>query len=209
MTKTISDRRFILASNSPRRRSLLAEAGYAFEVIAPDPACEESARPNESAPQMVVRLATAKAKYVADRWNQTNGDRAGPAIILGADTVAECQGALLGKPNDRQHAREILQALRGRQHSVWTGICLWIVPEQRHWSTCVQTRLEMDALSDEQIDGYLETGSWRGKAGAFGYQDGNDWVKIIEGSPSNVVGLPLERLAEILEAIAGAEPSHP
>jgi septum formation protein len=184
----------ILASQSPRRRELLAQAGYDFQVVPPHETAECGVCSRETAPELVARLAFQKAQDVALRFPQ--------GLILGCDTVAACCGQILGKPEHREHAREMLRLMRGREHQVYSGVCLWRRPENRTWGDVVMTRLIMDPLTDEQIEHYLDTDGWVGKAGAFGYQDGLDWVHVLEGSESNVVGLPLERLAVLL----GSEP---
>jgi septum formation protein len=189
----LQPRRFILASNSPRRRELLTQAGYSFEVMAPDPASESGPQPGESAEHLVARLAAEKADQIAA---QLGG--ASAALILAADTVAECDGKILGKPDDREHAGQILRQLRGKIHRVFTGICLWQLPIGPRRIAIDVTTLQMEPLSDQQIEAYLHSGLWQGKAGAFGYQDGIDWVRIIQGSPSNVVGLPMELLTPML-----------
>jgi septum formation protein len=117
---------------------------------------------------------------------------------VACDTVAECQGTILGKPADRDHARQILKTLRGREHRVYSGLCLWRRPDDWHEVEVDVTTLVMQPLSDAELEAYLDSGAWEGKAGAFGYQDGLDWVRIVEGSASNVVGLPMERLAQML-----------
>lgn len=183
--------KLILASRSPRRRELLAEAGYRFEVIAPDEAAECGATSGESPAELVARLAYQKAVDV--------GSRIEAGLILGCDTVAECEGQILGKPANRDDARHMLQALRGRVHRVLSGLCLWNKPRREPLVRVAITLLRMDPLGDEQIDDYLAGGQWEGKAGAFGYQDRLGWVHVIEGSPSNVVGLPMELLEETIK----------
>jgi len=180
----------ILASRSPRRRALLAEAGYAFEVLVPDEKAEGGAVDGERPAELVARLARQKAEDVAGR--------VGRGLVLACDTVAECQGHILGKPLDRDHARRMLQSLRGRRHRVFSGLCLRRVPDGRPDVRVATTVLQMDPLSDVQIDEYLDSGGWQGKAGAFGYQDRLGWVHVLEGSESNVVGLPMELLADML-----------
>jgi septum formation protein len=180
----------ILASQSSRRRQLLRDAGYDFKVIVPSEFAECGVCSRESPPELVARLAFQKAKDVAPRIEQ--------GIVLGCDTVAECQGRILGKPVDHQHAREMLQLLRGREHSVYSGVCLWYRPSDTSSVRVSRTRLAMDLISDDQLDEYLLSECWRGKAGAFGYQDRLGWIHILEGSESNVVGLPLELLEEML-----------
>ena len=177
----------ILASASPRRKQLLAEAGYAFETRLPDENAEDARLPNEPPEEYVRRLAFQKAKNVADKIEQ--------GIILGGDTIVLCCGNTLEKPADRNDARNMLQQLRGQIHHVLSGLCLIKKTIDNepviHQETAV-TKLMMQPISDEMLETYLDTEAWQGKAGAFGYQDGNDWITILEGSESNVVGLPLE-----------------
>jgi len=180
----------ILASNSPRRRQLLREAGYAFTVVPPSAGAESPPLAGERPAQLVARLAEEKAADVAGRL--------AAGLVIGCDTVAECRGEILGKPADRAHARQMLALLRGQPHRVYSGLCLWRRPGDRRQTRIAVTNLVMDNLSDEQLAAYLATGDWEGKAGAFGYQDGLDWVHIASGSESNVVGLPMELLAEML-----------
>ncbi len=181
--------RLILASQSPRRRELLRRAGYRFDVMPPVDV-DESARPGEAPEELVARLARRKAADVARRIDR--------GVVLGCDTVVECEGRMLGKPRDREHARDILLALSGREHRVLSGLCLWPVPGGHPDVRVAQTLLRMDRLTPEQLAEYLAGGQWAGKAGAFGYQDRLGWVHVVEGSPSNVVGLPMELLAEML-----------
>ena len=181
----------ILASASPRRRELLAEAGYDFIVRPPHESAECGQRDGESPAELVARLARQKAADVASRCDS--------GLVLGCDTVVECCGQVLGKPQDRSHARQMLDVLRGHEHRVYSGLCLWGVPGDRRRVGVAMTRLVMTPISDQQLDGYLDTGDWQGKAGAFGYQDGHDWLRILDGSVSNVVGLPLELLDEMLQ----------
>jgi septum formation protein len=189
----MDDRKLILASRSPRRRELLVEAGYRFDVQPPAETAECGLCSGENPAQMVARLAYQKAADVARRL--------GSGVVIGCDTVVECNGEILGKPADLNHARRMLQALSGREHRVLSGLCVWELPQPQPRVEVAITRLRMDPLRPEQLQEYLAGGQWEGKAGAFGYQDRLGWVHIIEGSPSNVVGLPLELLAEMLAGI--------
>lgn len=182
----------ILASGSPRRALLMEAAGYQFTVEPADATVECGICSRETPPELVARLAYRKAADVARHHHA--------ARILAADTVAACHGQILGKPENRQHAAEMLRLLRGRVHHVYTGICLWCTARSRCLVEVCQTTLSMAAVSDDQLEQYLETRLWEGKAGAFGYQDGVDWLEVTEGSESNVVGLPMERLAELMDA---------
>jgi len=202
----------ILASSSPRRRQLLAEAGYQFTVL-PPPADIECGVCSESGPAgLVAELAFRKAAAVVRLLQNDAGSpnrglgqaqprgrcSSPPGIVLAADTLAECDGFVLGKPNDENHARQMLQQLSGREHRVLTGLCLWRLDQNEPLVRVEATTLRMDALSEAQLDEYLASGQWEGKAGAFGYQDRLGWVHIVEGSETNVVGLPMETLAEML-----------
>lgn len=184
----------ILASGSPRRRELLQRAGYRFRVVVPDAHAECGLCSGESPVQFVRRMAYQKAANVATK--------VGDALVIGCDTVAECQGVILGKPRDEWDAGEILRRLRGRSHRVLSGLCLWPVPAGELLIETAVSHLFMDPLSDTQIAEYLLSGQWEGKAGAFGYQDGIDWVHLVEGSESNVVGLPMELLGRLIEELA-------
>ena len=139
----------------------------------------------------VSRLAVQKAADVAARVTE-------PSIIIACDTVAECQGVVLGKPQDRQHAREMLQLLSGREHSVWSGLCVWnsATGEFDIQSAC--SILKMQTLSEDLIEEYLDSGAWEGKSGAFGYQDGLPWLTLVSGTAENVVGLPMDLLQKML-----------
>jgi septum formation protein len=186
--------KLVLASRSPRRRELLEAAGYRFEVRPPLDEAECGLCGSENPAQMVARLAYQKAADVA-------GQVVEECVVLACDTVAECKGQILGKPTDRLDARRMLLALSGREHRVFSGLCLWKMPNGRPRVEVAVTTLRMDPLTERQIDDYLAGGQWEGKAGAFGYQDRLGWVHIVEGSESNVVGLPLELLEEMLGEI--------
>jgi len=194
--------KLILASRSPRRRELLAEAGYQFEVMPPCEAaesegCGEGIEPQESAADLVARLAYQKAADVARRVDS--------GVIVGCDTVAECDGQILGKPADEADARRMLTTLRGREHRVVSGVCVWAKPGGPPLVRAEVTTVRLDRLTDAQIELYLASGQWQGKAGAFGYQDRLGWVEIVRGSESNVVGLPLELLAKLLAEVSQAD----
>lgn len=171
----------------------MSAAGYEFDVVPAGDEAECGMCSRETAPELAGRYAFQKARDVAARTS--------PAMIVAADTVASCMGRILGKPRDADHAREMLGLLSGRPHEVFTGVCLWRTPEQTFHAEVCCTSLKMDPLSPSMIEDYIETMLWEGKAGAIGFQDGNDWLHIVDGgSPSNVVGLPMERLAELLES---------
>lgn len=201
MIDTRALRRLILASGSPQRQRLLAEAGYEFEIVVPSPHAECGICTRETPPEMVARLARQKAADVAASIAAPHDHN---TLIVACDTVAECTGQILGKPRDRQHAREMLQLLSGRRHHVYSGLCLWPSTGKSPLVRVERTVLRMDPLDDGQIDEYLDSQLWEGKAGAFGYQDRPGWLHVEEGSESNVVGLPLELLAGMLHEMSAA-----
>lgn len=183
--------KLILASQSPRRRELLSQVGYEYEILVPSESAECGMCSGESTPEMVARFAYQKAADIRSRI-------AGDAIIIACDTVADIQGQMLGKPRDREHAEQMLRLLSGRMHRVFSGLCVWRLPEGEPDVQVSKSELVMDPLSDAQIEAYLESDDWIGKSGAFGYQDGHPWLKLISGTASNVVGLPLDLLREML-----------
>jgi len=183
----------ILASTSPRRKQLLTEFGYQFETDPPSDGAECGICSGETPPELVVRLARQKAVDVAVRYDY--------AIILGCDTLAECDGQVLGKPRDREDACRMLKLLRGKEHRVHSGVCLWVRPEDQVLLQVDTTTLFMEEVSDQQLENYLDTNKWEGKAGAFGYQDGWDWLHVTKGSETNVVGLPMELLGDMLDRL--------
>lgn len=189
-----SRRRIVLASRSPRRLELATAAGWDVEVILPPEEAEGAAPPrgpSESLDAYVLRLARAKAEAVAALG--------AIGTILACDTLSEVDGVALGKPADEADARRMLTTLSGRAHRVVTGVCLWRRPEAATpVLATAESTLAMDPLSEEFLDWYLASGMWRGKAGACGFQDERLPLRLIAGSPSNVVGLPLELVNDML-----------
>jgi septum formation protein len=149
---------------------------------------------------LVTRLALQKARNVAGRAAPADRNK----VIVACDTVAQCDGEILGKPTDEADAHRMLRLLSGRTHEVLSGLCLHPLDGREPLVRLARTTLLMDALSDHNIDEYLATGEWRGKAGAFGYQDRLGWIHITQGSESNVVGLPMELLGEMLRNICSS-----
>ena len=172
---------------------MLAEAGYDFEVRPPSRADDCRLRNGETASEMVCRLAIEKANDVAGQIAE--------GLVLACDTVAECGAQILGKPESEADARRMLQLLSGREHRVLSGVCLLRVPQGQPLTRVAVTTLRMDRLSQQQLEEYIAGGQWEGKAGAFGYQDRLGWIHVVAGSESNVVGLPLELLAEMLAGV--------
>lgn len=181
----------ILASASPRRRQLLTEAGYTFEV---EPSGFEEPEPGPGTPpaDYAAGLAYRKAADVAARRRS--------GLILAADTVCVVEGIILGKPTDRADAERMIRLQEGRDTEVLTGLCL-LRAERSEWVGAVEVSIvRFRPLEDRQRDTFLDSGRWQGKAGAYGVQDRDPWVQVVRGSHSNVVGLPMERLAALLES---------
>jgi septum formation protein len=192
-----SPRSIVLASRSPRRLQLATAEGWQVRVIVPPEEAESEAAPrgpDESLAQYVCRLAMAKARAVATGGLESPLE----GTILACDTVAEVDGQILGKPADRADARRMLLDLSGCRHRVVSGVCLWRQPDGEPLQGDAESLLEMGELSDEFLDWYLDSGMWAGKAGACGFQDERLPLRLVAGSPSNVVGLPLELVREML-----------
>jgi septum formation protein len=197
-----SRRRVFLASGSPRRRQLAEAEGWDVVVVPPPDHVERNApppAPDEPLGHYVTRLARAKGEAVAAELAAAGGI----GSILACDTIGELDGMPLGKPVDRDDARRMLGLLSGRTHRVLTGV--WIAELVPHASAPVRRReavdeslLEMEPLTDDVLDWYLDSGLWQGKAGACGFQDERLPLRLLAGSGSNVVGLPLELLRRLL-----------
>ncbi|MBI4716482.1 MAG: septum formation protein Maf [Planctomycetes bacterium] len=200
-----SETRLVLASASPRRAALLREYGFEFSVI--EPTVEEPERLGDDLPpaQLAEALSHFKARSVATI--------AGDAVILGADTVVAAGTELFGKPKDCADARRILLALSGTAHEVITGVTLLDPRDGRRQIVHEITIVTMRRMGSADLDAYLASGNWAGKAGAYGIQDegmsstpdakpGHSWrdpmITSIQGSFTNVVGLPMELITRLL-----------
>ncbi len=180
----------ILASKSPRRIELMKNYGYDFLSV---PAVKEELIPeNSSVKEAVTLLAEQKAKEVAESYPD--------AVVIGADTVVALDGRIMGKPKGETDAFNMLKSLSGRVHEVLTGVCI-LSPDKRH-TFCERTEVEFYPLGDDKINAYIRTGEPMDKAGAYAVQEyGALFVKRINGDFFNVVGLPISRLAQELEAV--------
>jgi len=185
----------ILASASPRRRRLLAEAGVAFTVMPAD--IDESPRPGEEPRALATRLAAEKAFAVAARLG------AEPRrLVLGSDTIVVIGEEILGKPRDREHAVELLGRILGRRHTVLTGVALLDTSSGETRTDCVASEVLMRTATDAEVRAYVAGGEPLDKAGAYALQgEGRKFVDRVLGSESNVIGLPL---AETLALLRGA-----
>ena len=180
--------RLILASASPRRADLLASAGFTCEVIAA--AVDETPQSGETAELYTRRVARDKAHRVLE---SVSGD----AVVLGADTEVVVDDRILGKPADDADAMRMLRRLSGRVHDVLTAVV--ICAHRREWSEVATTRVYFAELSDADMLSYVASGEPMGKAGAYAIQGrGARYIDRIEGSWSNVVGLPLHLVHRLL-----------
>ncbi len=191
----------ILASQSPRRRDLLSQLGVRFAVHPAD--IPEELQVGESPEQFVRRLAVEKAAHIAARFQDS--------IVIGADTIvvlADSPPRVLGKPMDPEDARAMLQSLQGREHFVFTGFAVLSADRRIDVSQVVKTKVVFKPLSADLIAAYVATGEPMDKAGSYGVQGiGGAFVQRVEGSFTNVVGLPLAELHDVLLSIGVCHPS--
>jgi septum formation protein len=200
--------RLILASGSPRRRELLAQAGYAFSVEAAD--VDESLREGEEPAAYVRRLAEEKARAVLGRYpthrdeaamNGAPGSEAA-LVVLGADTTVVCDGEILGKPVDAKDARRMLRRLSGRTHEVLTGVAA--VTRAGMVSAVETTEVVFAEISAAELEAYCATHEPMDKAGAYGIQGyAARWIPRIDGCYFNVMGLPIARVVGLIEEAVG------
>jgi septum formation protein len=191
----------VLASRSERRRELLTLVGARFECFPVD--VDESPLPSERAEAHVLRLSEAKARAALARGAaRENPDS---AVLLGADTVVTIDRELLGKPGTRPLAARMLERLSGRVHEVWTGVSLVHPVDGRAVTQAVRSIVKLARLDAPEIERYIATGEPLDKAGAYAVQGhGALYVEAIEGSYSNVVGLPLSHLKHALTLLGVA-----
>jgi septum formation protein len=194
--------RLVLASASPRRRELLARLG--LEPLIRPAHLDETPRPGENPHELVVRLASAKAAASLARGDQPGAPE---EVVLAADTEVVLDGQVLGKPRDRDDAARMLRRLAGRTHEVVTGVAVRRGGTAR--ATRVTTEVRFRPLSEAEIAWYVATGEPDGKAGAYGLQGaGAALVERIDGSDTNVIGLPLAETVTLLRQV-GLDPLVP
>lgn len=182
---------FILASASPRRKLLLEKAHFAFDIITSG--VDESAFDTEgiSSTEHTMQLAFAKAKDVAKQHPNK--------IVLGADTLVDFDGLIIGKPDDADHAEQITRMLFSAPHKVITGVAIVRIDPLVEIIEADTTIVYPKQLTEEQIAEHIRKEDWKGKAGAYGIQEsGDEFVERIEGSFTNVIGLPMELTEKLL-----------
>lgn len=184
--------KIILASQSPRRKDLLASLGVDFQPIASN--TEENLNTKDPV-ELVTELSRQKALNVAYQLDYDS-------IVIGADTIVYVDGNILGKPENEIDAFNKLKLLQGRSHQVYTGICIVKVPSYKIISDYAMTRVWIKSMKDQEIRNYIKTGEVMDKAGAYAIQGkGSLIVEKIEGCYYNVVGLPLNKLNEMLKQL--------
>jgi len=184
----------ILASASPRRKQLFAKAGYRFTSIIPE--IDESAFPAEryTACEYAKKLALAKAKSVAER----HPDR----LVIGADTVVDFNGEIIGKPADAKEAEQITRKLFSAPHKVITGLAIVRLSDGIEIVESDTTTVYPRKMTAEQIAEHIKSGIWRDKAGAYAIKEaGDEFIEKIDGSLTNVMGLPIELLQQLLRRL--------
>lgn len=192
IAKLLGGRKLILASRSPRRAEILKKEKVEFEVKVPLNFKEES--PSSNPMKHVLSLSKRKATSVSDQVEQ--------AIILGADTIVVLDGEILGKPQNKEEAFFMLKRLSGRMHKVYTGITLVNKYNGKMISDYDLTEVKFNHLDKEKLLAYIDTGEPMDKAGAYGIQGmGGFLVESIRGSLDNVIGLPTEKLKQMLSQI--------
>ncbi len=183
----------VLASSSPRRRALLADAGVTFEIVPAE--IDETPRPGEEPLAMARRLACGKARAVAERLGPEI-DR----IVLGADTIVVLDGRSLGKPRDAAEAIDFLTRLGGRQHRVWTAVAALTTRTSALACESVSSEVHMRRAERSEIEDYVATGEAFDKAGGYGAQgEARRFIERIHGSESNVIGLPVRETLALIE----------
>jgi septum formation protein len=186
--------RIILASASPRRKELLKKAGYTFDVICSDTNESDFPAANFEPAEYAKQLALAKAKAVAADYPD--------AVVIGADTIADFDGEIIGKPQDKKHAEQITRKLFSKPHKVITGLAIIRLRDNLQIVDSDTTVVYPRKMSEEQLAGHIKSGTWRDKAGAYAIQETSDeFVERIEGSLTNVMGLPVELLKEMLNKV--------
>jgi len=202
MTKTgpfINRSPIVLASGSPRRRELLSDLGLTFDVH-PSPLEEPAPKPDESPADYVLRMAELKTLDVAGKFRG--------ATVIGADTAVVLGNRIMGKPRSKLDALDMLEALSGETHQVVTGFCV-VLPDGAILSEAVSTDVDMRVSTEDELMSYIETGEPMDKAGAYAIQGvGTFLVTAIRGSYTNVVGLPVARLLEVLSKYGIVTPEN-
>lgn len=182
-------KKIILASQSPGRKQVLEEAGFVFDVV--PGGYEEDMKAAANPEELVLKLSVGKARDVAKNFKD--------AIIIGADTVGVFEGKVLGKPHTKEKSLEMIGAMNGKMHLMLTGLTIIDTETGKEISKCVETKIWFKNSTSEEIEEYVNTEEGLKKAGAYAYQGlGRKLVERVEGSETNILGMPLEALREML-----------
>lgn len=182
------NKKIILASASPRRHELLKDMGVPYEVLVTDTDETAIGKPVERVRILAERKARAAAAMLTE------------GIVIGADTLVALDDRALGKPEDEEDAKFMIMSLSGRTHQVFTGVCLYDVAEKKVLVGADCSDVTFKRLTREMVNNYMASGEWEGKAGSYAIQGlGSELVEKYEGSLSNIIGLPVEMLGEMLE----------
>ena len=188
---TERQRRLVLASASPRRQQLLREAGYEFAVFPAN--IDEDSYPTLLPIELARHLSFEKAKAVAARFPHD--------VVLAADTIVAFGDRAMSKPEDAEDARRMLTLLSWTTHIVITGVTVMQKESEVRQTRVAMSAVRMRRLTQAEIDGYIATGLWEGKAGGYGIQDQDPFVTRISGSQTNIVGLPMEVVQKMLAEV--------
>lgn len=189
--------KILLASQSPRRRELLVKAGYQIEIFPPK--LSEILDKNLSLDRALIDLARQKWEAAITQYPELKSRQ---EILLASDTMVIHEGEALGKPKDREEAKEFLSSMSGKAHEVKTSVFLGIPKTMRTLSEVLTTKVWFKSLKEVQLEEYLDTEEWDDKAGAYGIQGkASEFVEKIEGSLNTVIGLPVEELSRLIASL--------
>ncbi len=189
---------FVLASRSPRRQKLLRDAGYQF-IVEPANVNESEFPARLTPPEVALHLARAKARCIAERFRDS--------VVLAADTLVVFAERLLGQPKDADDARITIQLLGGATHIVITAVAVQHATKSFAQDARIMSAVQMRQLTAGEINRYIATNLWQGKAGGYGVQDDAQLIDRVRGCRTNVIGLPMKTTARLLAA-AGITPSR-
>ena len=192
MNKKILRANLILASASPRRKTLLEQAGYSFDIVKPD-LDEEAHLSDTITPEAYTKLLAKEKALAVAKSHPTS-------IVIGSDTIVYAAGQIIGKADDHHHARQIIELLFSRPHDVITGLAILKLDENIEIIENATTRVYPRMMTHDEIEAHINSGLWEGKAGAYGIQEtGDEFIERIEGSFTNVMGFPMELVIELLK----------
>lgn len=181
----------ILASGSPWRKRLLKRHGI---KVTAHPSSFDEVRQHDAPKEIAILNACGKALEVASFYKR--------GIIIGVDTIGVFRGKILGKPRNRNEAKKMLALILGKTHLVISGLCILDIASNKKYRTAVTTKITFRKITERELENYLDSNEWKGKAGSYAIQGrAKKFVKKIKGDITNVIGLPIEKLKKILKKI--------